>query len=302
MLRPSVVETAACGVVAFAVAAVATPLAGAIARRLGLIAWPSPRGVHTRPTPLLGGLAVLCGLGAGLAAVPGAVAAAGPLCAGAAAMAAIGIVDDRVALGWRAKLAAQLVVAGAYVALAGPPGAGGAAAVLAVVWIAAITNAINLVDNTDGLAAGTAAIAALGFAAIALGDARGDVAVPAIGVCGAALGFFVHNFPRARVFLGDAGSLPLGFVLAALPLALAGDRSLGSSLPLLLPLGYPVADTAYVIVSRWRRGVPLAHGGTDHTSHALARRTELRLAVIALLAVSALLGATGVLVTPRGAP
>jgi UDP-GlcNAc:undecaprenyl-phosphate GlcNAc-1-phosphate transferase len=143
---------------------------------------------------------------------------------------------------------------------------------ITVLWVLGITNALNLLDNMDGLAAGAGAIAAATLSAIAL--MRGDpgTAWLALGLAGACVGFLRYNFPPAKVFLGDAGSLFIGFVLAALTLRLEliGDGNLvHSAIPLLI-LGVPVFDMILVVLARAREGRPVYVGGRDHGSHRLA--------------------------------
>jgi UDP-GlcNAc:undecaprenyl-phosphate GlcNAc-1-phosphate transferase len=140
-------------------------------------------------------------------------------------------------------------------------------------------NAMNFTDVSDGLAAGMTAIAAGAFAVLVADRAT---SVVAIAVCAGALGFFVHNFPSGAVFLGDSGSLSLGFLVGALALEPGppGDLSIAP----LLVLAYPLFDVAFVIVSRWRRCVPIVQGGRDHTVHRLASRLgNMRVAVTLLL-------------------
>jgi UDP-GlcNAc:undecaprenyl-phosphate/decaprenyl-phosphate GlcNAc-1-phosphate transferase len=286
-------------VAAFATSLLVTPAAGRAARRLGWMAMPSPRGVHTRPTPLLGGVAVMCGIAAGLLAGAPLLSGGGhrwAALAGIAILAAVGAVDDRIPLGWRSKLAWQVACAIAYAGLAQPLRSLGAAGpALAVLWIVAVTNAINLIDNSNGLASGTAAVAALAFAILGASAGSASAAIEGAVLAGAAIGFFVHNFPSGRIFLGDAGSLPLGFALSVLALALVGDRPPHALAPVLLPLGYPLFDVLYVTTARLAGGRAVVKGGTDHSVHALARRCgDLRHAVIAMLIVSAALGATAI--------
>ncbi len=268
-------------VTALAVSAVLTPLLGRLAVRWSFVDAPGEHRRHRRPVPLLGGVALWAAVAAAVLAVP-ADADRGRLWAvlGAATLvAAAGLYDDRWRLPVVEKLLAQLFAAavlvsgGLFVVLALPAWLD---AVLTVVWIVGITNAFNLLDNMDGQAAGVAAVAALGFLAL---TARQGGFAPALAaaLAGAALGFLLYNFYPARIFMGDAGSLVLGLLLAVLGLELQTGRGLtepwiAALVPVLL-LAVPIFDTTLVTVSRWRRGHnPLTTPGNDHLSHRLRRR------------------------------
>ena len=252
-----------------------TPVVARLARRTGILDLPSAGKAHLQPTPYMGGVAVAAGF-TSIGAV-----AAGPsgqllvilLCA--VAIGALGLVDD-----WRTVRPGPklLVEAAAGVALwvvgvrAGLFGVAPLDLMLTVAWVILVTNSLNLLDNMDGLLSGVAAISALTFFAIAAGRGYYLVASLALAIAGACLGFLRHNFPPARIFLGDAGSLMIGFLLAALGLKLdlvGEDGLLRAAIPLLC-LGVPLLDTALVILARWRDGRPIYRGGTDHSSHRLA--------------------------------
>jgi UDP-GlcNAc:undecaprenyl-phosphate GlcNAc-1-phosphate transferase len=177
-------------------------------------------------------------------------------------------------------------------------------AVISVVWILGITNAFNLLDNIDGLAAGTAAVAAGGFFVIAYINDQHYSALMAIGLAGAMLGFLRSNFHPATIYMGDAGSLFIGFMMAYLGLKM---RTTITEVPQLfapmLVLGVAVLDTTIVVVSRLRRGVSPFTGGQDHLSHRL-RRLGLSVprSVTTLLVASVALGilAIGLSEAPAG--
>ena len=254
----------------------ATPLAAGVARRLGVLDRPGTRKVHVEATPYLGGL------GAGRSGSwwrvwwSAATARQGAVIAGCAlAVFLLGLYDDLRGLGPVPKVGVEAAVA---VALwfggvrAGFFGVPALDLVLTIGWVVAITNAVNLLDNMDGLASGVAALASLAYFAIAAPQGDYLVAAFAAAVAGVSIGFLRHNFPPARIFLGDAGSLLLGFLLAALGLMLDLDVSndvLRIGVQVLI-LGVPVFDTALVVLSRRRAGRPITQGGTDHSSHRLA--------------------------------
>jgi UDP-GlcNAc:undecaprenyl-phosphate GlcNAc-1-phosphate transferase len=168
--------------------------------------------------------------------------------------------------------------------------------VISVVWVLGITNAFNLLDNIDGLAAGTAAIAAGSFFFIAVMNDQNNGALLAIGLAGAMLGFLRSNFHPATIYMGDAGSLFIGFMMAYLGLKM---RTTVTEIPQLFApvvvLGVAVLDTVMVVVSRLRRGVSPFTGGQDHLSHRLRRLgLSVRRAVTTLLLASITLGVLAV--------
>lgn len=282
-----------------------TPIAARLATRLGLLDHPSSSKFHREATPYLGGLAVA----GGLVLVGGLTAGASGqvltilLCG--LALGIVGLVDDWRTVGPGTKL---VVEAASGVALwlvgvrAGLFGVDALDLLLTVFWVVAVTNAINLVDNMDGLLPGIAAIAALSLFAIAALQGDYLVASFALALAGASLGFLRHNFPPAKIFLGDAGSLLLGFLLAAvgLKLDLVGEQGLLRAAVPVLVLGLPLLDTCLVIVARLRSGRPAYRGATDHTSHRLAR-LGLSERTVALLLYGAQAGLCGLAVWLTGA-
>ena len=282
---------------ALAVAAVLTPLLGKLAARWLFVDSPGEHKSHHRPVALLGGVALWAAVMVAVLAFPAGVGRARLLgVLGAATLVAfVGLVDDWRSLSVAIRMLAQLVAAGIlvsaglFVDLALPVWLD---AVLTIVWIVGITNAFNLLDNMDGLAAGVAAIASLGF--LLLTARQGGLAAAlAASLLGAALGFLLYNFRPARIFMGDAGSLFLGLLLAVLGLELQTGRSMtepwiAALVPVLL-LSVPIFDTTLVTVSRWRRGRnPLTTPGHDHLSHRLHRRgLSVRTAVLAIYGAGA---------------
>jgi UDP-GlcNAc:undecaprenyl-phosphate/decaprenyl-phosphate GlcNAc-1-phosphate transferase len=214
-----------------------------------------------------------------------------------------GLWDDLRGLSVSGKLLAQSSAAVlALLAGASPSGTGGEAlgAVLAFVWIVVVTNAFNLLDNMDGLAAGTAAVAAVCWACFGWLGGSPSLTVLGMILLGASLGFLPFNLPRARLFMGDAGSQGLGLwcAVATLDLQRSGLTSLAmASLVGMLILALPLFDTFLVIVSRLRRGKnPLTTPGMDHLSHRLLRAGFSTVAVLVLLwGLAAVSGALAVL-------
>jgi UDP-GlcNAc:undecaprenyl-phosphate/decaprenyl-phosphate GlcNAc-1-phosphate transferase len=266
--------------VAFAVSLVvalgATLACEALAPRLGLVVAPRADRWHRRPVALLGGVAIMLGVLPALAWTGGERGRLAQLTLIALLMGAVGLLDDVRPLRPQVKLVAQIVLAGLLVErdfvlrLTGVPVLDVG---LTLIWVVGITNAFNLLDNMDGLAAGMAVIAG-GFR-LALFAQDGDVGAAAMtaGFVGAVVGFLVRNAPPARIFMGDAGSLFLGFFLSGLCLVVdAAYYSRGITavlaVPVLLVL-IPIFDTTFVTITRLLRGQPVSQGGRDHTSHRL---------------------------------
>jgi UDP-GlcNAc:undecaprenyl-phosphate/decaprenyl-phosphate GlcNAc-1-phosphate transferase len=254
----------------------ATPLTRILARRLGMLDQPGLRKAHRSPVPLLGGLAMYLALAITFIAFGGRdwrIEGLG-IMGGATLLFLTGFWDDRYGLPVSVKLAAQVlaaagvILAGIQVQLFGVWWLDGA---LTVMWIVGITNAVNLMDNMDGLAAGITLVAALFFFALAALEGQGLVAGLAAALAGAAAGFLFYNFAPAVSFMGDAGSLTLGFTLAVIGIKLRFIHyPLASTwMAPIVVLGVLIFDTVLVSLSRLRRGRSIFQGGSDHTSHRL---------------------------------
>ena len=275
-----------------------------------LVAHPTDERWHDRATPTFGGVGIFAGLVVGVAAavLTGAVEPTSELfgiLAGAGLLFAAGLVDDVRHLSPLMKLAAQFAAAGIAIA-AGLRveliGNDLLATIVAVLWLVGITNAFNLLDNMDGLAATLAAVAC-GYFAIDAATLHEDELVLALSLSlgFACVGFLPFNLRpgrRAAVFMGDSGSQVLGFMLAALGLAAswttAGTTVATMLLPLLV-LAIPILDTTLVTLVRLAERRPVTQGGRDHSSHRLVYYGLSESRAVALLAMIALaLGATGV--------
>jgi UDP-GlcNAc:undecaprenyl-phosphate GlcNAc-1-phosphate transferase len=324
-------------VLAMAAALFATPVARRAAIRLDIVDHPGGRKSHISPVPYLGGVAIylafililILAMGpvehnSGFAKATGQFLA---IIGGASLMALLGLADDRYDLPASVKLIGQLAGAGILVAaqvtihfnhhvfepLQVP---------FTVLWVVAVTNAFNLMDNMDGLSVGTAGIASGFFflhAILAL-PLQSFVASMAAALAGACFGFLYYNWSPAKIFMGDAGSLFLGYMLAALSLklslntaspqlkALADQAGYGSgvtqslhAVALMAPifvLAVPLFDTTMVTLSRLRRGVPVSRGGRDHLSHRLVGAgLSHREAVMSLYLASCAMGCISVVMT-----
>lgn len=264
---------------AFALAAALTqatvPTAIRVARRTGFYDSPAGYKSHSNPTPYLGGIAVISAVAVAFLLLADGARDLWPLVVGAVGLMVVGTVDDRVSLSPWLRVGTEVLAAW----LLWSEGLGwsfldsdAANLALTALWVTAVVNAFNLMDNLDGAAASVAAVSAGCVVVLAtIGDARA-LAVLAVALCGALIGFLRFNLARpARIFLGDGGSMAIGFLIAgALMTAPYGDLSGWSMLiPATLAVGLPAFDTALVIVSRRRRGTPVLSGATDHTTHRL---------------------------------
>ena len=282
MTSTVLLQSVAAFAVATVVSLVLTPLEIRAELRLGVLDRPGEHKSHATPTPYLGGVAIVLAVTLAIllaAVVRGEELATLSQLLGllgiALAMALTGLVDDLrglpVALRFGLQFAAALGLwaIGIRVSLTGltlldlP---------LTVLWTVGITNAMNLLDNMDGLSASTATIASLWFGVIALINGQVLVGALAFAVAGAAAGFLRDNRPPARIYMGDAGSLFLGIMLASLGMQLSLGRGMlaTAAIPILI-LTVPVLDTALVTVARLRHGISPFQGGRDHTSHRLVR-------------------------------
>lgn len=288
------------------VTAASTPLIARLARRVGAVDEPGgPRRIHRVPTPTMGGLAMLLGLLVALA-VASALPTFGPLftatsepialVVGALVIVAIGVADDLIHLPPTVKLAGQIMAA-LVVAIFGIqlvhfwiPGveivslSADLGLPLTVLALVVMMNAVNLIDGLDGLAAGVAAIAGMAFFLFTLRTQLGSDAIPtsaalvAAIVVGIALGFLVHNWHPARIFMGDTGAMLLGLLLGAAGVSYVGRTPAPSeidfygAIPLLIPamvLAVPFLDTAYAVVRRLLHREPVAVGDRGHLHHRL---------------------------------
>ncbi len=288
----------------FALAVILTPLVGSAARRLNIIARPRADRWHKRPTALLGGVAVF------LAFTTVAIVF-GPrswqsfcVLAGSSFLFAVGLVDDLRQMKPYQKLIAQVLAATLILACGlRLPWTGWLPLDMAVtvLWLVGITNAINLLDNMDGLAAGIAAIAAVFLAIIHAGNGQLNEAVMLVAFAAVLIGFLIYNSGPALIFMGDCGALFIGFFLASSALtAVTGGRS-RTLLPILavpvLILLLPIFDTTLVTILRKLTGRAASQGGSDHTSHRLvALGISERRAVWLLYGLSTLSGLLALLV------
>jgi UDP-GlcNAc:undecaprenyl-phosphate/decaprenyl-phosphate GlcNAc-1-phosphate transferase len=272
----------------FVLVGILTPLMRRIAISKDILDRPdSTHKSHTNPIPYLGGVAIIIGvliITYGALIISGARAnnfwLATSLLGPAVAIGVIGLWDDVRALNPLPRFIGQSI-AGIVVAslliftnnLGNPTGSILLDVFITVLWIVGICNAINFFDNLDGGAAGTTAISAISLSILTLENGQTFLAALALVVAGATLGFLIWNKSPARIYMGDAGALFLGVIIATLTIRFNPDTSsIGTSLaiPILL-LAVPILDTTVAVVSRLRRGVSPFKGGQDHLSHRLIR-------------------------------
>jgi UDP-GlcNAc:undecaprenyl-phosphate GlcNAc-1-phosphate transferase len=291
---------------------VLTPLGTRVAWAVGWLDHPAARKLHTAATALLGGAVVfVCAALAwittrAVTAVPSDPRFT-PIFIGAGIALVIGLWDDRFGMNPILKLAGQGAAAAALLASGVAPHLGVPAPIswaLTMVVIVALMNAVNFLDNMNGVIGGLSAIllAAFAFASAARGEAA--MAALQLAFVGACLGFLPYNFPRARIFLGDAGSLLLGYILGASALLAFKDTPAGwGRAGALLMLAYPAFDMSFVVVNRLREGRKIYEGGKDHSNHRLASVIRCQTTTVLLLWVSgAALCASGLAVLKLNHP
>ena len=310
---------------AVTVSVVLTPFVRGLAHRLELLDHAlTSRKVHGRPVPRLGGVAIVTAFFApilGLLFTDSAVGelfySDGPrafgLIGGGTAIALLGVYDDLRGSGARTKFAVQFGVALAMYGLgfrveqiASPFGAhvslGWMSLPFTLLWIVGVVNAMNLIDGLDGLAGGVAFIAVASTFLVALQRGQPLMILFTAALAGAVLGFLFYNFNPASIFMGDTGSMFLGFVLAAS--AIQTNQKGSTAVAMLVPivaLGLPIGDTLLSITRRAARGQPIFHSDRGHFHHRLmALGFSHRQTVLLLYGVCALLGATAVLLTRTG--
>jgi len=295
-------------VVSFIFALYWTPLMRKAALQLGIVDNPDGRlKKHDRVTPYLGGLAVFIAF---LFTV-GIFTDFGPetlglLLSGSIAL-MVGLLDDFGAMTPPQKLLGQtlaavvLVKSGIYIKLEFIPV--WLAVPLTIFWVVAVSNALNIIDILDGLAAGVSTIAAFSIAIANFMAGRYAVALLSVILAGAILGFLRHNFHPAKIYLGDAGSLFIGFMLAALSMNAGYTRAnlLAVISPVLI-LGIPLFDLMLVMWIRWRSGIPVMKGSPDHFALRLRRLLSVRETAITTYIIAAVLSGVALLLSQVSLP
>lgn len=301
-------------VVAFTVALATsyflTPHVKRFAIRAGALDTPDARKVHTEPIPRMGGLAIYAGfLLAVLASVHINRELFGIVLGGTVVL-AVGIIDDLKPLPARTKLLGQIVAAcvpilfGIRIEWLTNPFGGMIfldywSIPLTVLWIVGLTNTVNLIDGLDGLAAGVSTIASVTIMLVAAQQNFWTVAILTAALAGSALGFLQHNFNPAKIFMGDTGSMFLGYTLAAV--SALGTVKSAATIALVVPivaLGLPIMDTAFAIIRRFNSGKPIFKPDKGHLHHRLlAMGLSQKQVVLLMYVISACLGVSAILLT-----
>lgn len=295
------------GLLAMLLSAALTPVCRRVALQVDLVDVPRPNRWHRTPTPLLGGVAIMVAVAVSSIAWTPSGSPPWTVLAGGAAMFALGMTDDMFGLSPTAKLLAQTLIASALPALGLQLDLTDSAVLnlgLTVFWVVGLVNAFNLLDHMDGLAAGVAVIAT-GFQVVFFAtDGNVAEAVIAAALAGAATGFLLFNFPPATIFLGDAGSLVIGYLIASLSLSATFPYSRSVVSILLVPVMsslVPIFDVMLVTITRRLTGQRIMAGGRDHSSHRLvALGFSDRQAVLALYALAVIAGLLGLLSSRYG--
>ena len=300
--------------IAVAVALVITPGVILLAAKTGAMDAPDARKVHKKPIPRIGGIGIYAAFMVAILAVMGFTELTddvfhelvGLLVSGTLIV-IVGIIDDYKNLPAKVKLVGQIIAACVLVAfdvridfITDPFGdfifLEYFAVPATVFWIVGLTNTVNLIDGLDGLAAGVSAIAAATIFLVAMQQSFLLVAVLTAALAGAAIGFLYYNFNPARIFMGDTGSMFLGFMLAGI--SVIGAVKSAATIALIVPilaLGLPILDTTFAIVRRYRGGVPIFKPDKGHLHHRLLDLGfTQRQAVLLMYVISALLGLSAV--------
>lgn len=316
---PAIARIAAALVVALLISFIATPVVKSLAQWMGAIDVPKDnRRMHNHPIPRMGGLAIFLGfLLSALIFVPMDEANRGMLL-GAVVIVILGIFDDIYALPALPKLLVQIgaaliaVLHGNVIQVLSNPNLlsenpywslGSLAIPLSVIWIVAITNAVNLIDGLDGLAVGVATISSLTMLVIAMLVSDGMVALMMAALAGGCVGFMPYNMNPAKIFMGDTGSTFLGYVLAVVSIqGLFKFYTIISFAVPFLMLGLPLFDTCFAILRRLSKGQSPMAPDRSHVHHRLIDMGfSQKQAVAILYVVSAILGLSAVVLTTSGA-
>ena len=303
---------------ALIVALLATPAVILLAKKTGAMDAPNSRKVHKKPVPRIGGLAIYAGFMAAIIFVAIKFGFDGEqvketvgLVLSGSLIVALGLLDDYKNLPARVKLEGQILAAivlvlffdvridfvtdpfGDYLYLEW------FAIPATIFWLVGLTNTVNLIDGLDGLAAGVASIASITIMFVALDQNLILVAVLTAALAGAAVGFLKYNFNPAEIFMGDTGSMFLGFMLAGI--SVTGSVKSVATIALIVPifaLGLPILDTTFAIVRRFRGGVPIFKPDKGHLHHRLLSvGFTQRQAVLLMYVISALFGLSAIALT-----
>ena len=303
---------------ALIVALVVMPAVIFLAKKTGAMDAPNARKVHKKPVPRIGGLGIYAGFMAAIIFIALKFGLDGEqlkeivgLVLSGSLIVALGLVDDYKNLPANVKLIGQIVAAAVLVLLfdvridfvTDPFGdflyLDKLAVPATIFWLVGLTNTVNLIDGLDGLAAGVASIASITIMFVALDQNLTLVAVLTAALAGAAVGFLKYNFNPAEIFMGDTGSMFIGFMLAGV--SVTGSVKSVATIALIVPilaLGLPILDTTFAIVRRFRGGVPIFKPDKGHLHHRLLSvGFTQRQAVLLMYVISALFGLSAIALT-----
>ena len=293
-------------VIALIVTYICTPLVRTLAVKIGAIDAPDARKVHQVSIPRLGGLAIYIGYMVSLLYSVKDISSVKGWLIGSVILVAVGIWDDVKQIGPKTKLLGQIVAAlmlpifdnaihfisigdhMLYLEYLSIP--------LTVFWIVGFTNIVNLIDGLDGLAAGISLIACIAICIVTLQMGQVDLACITLALAGAACGFLRYNFNPAKIFMGDTGSMLLGYTMAAI--SVMGSVKTAATVGLVVPvivLGLPILDTLFAIVRRRINGRPVFQPDKGHLHHRLlAMGLTQKQAVLLMYAITAVLGCVSI--------
>ena len=310
---------AAALVTAMVVALITTPVVKSLAFRVGAVDVPKDnRRMHDRPIPRMGGLAIFFGFLLSVLIYVELTPELTGMLLGGVIIVVLGIFDDIYALGAKFKLMVQIaaalvaVLSGNVIEVLSNPNVfssdlwwelGWLAYPVTIIWIVAITNAVNLIDGLDGLACGVSTISSLTMLVISLAVADGPVAVIMAALAGGCIGFLPYNLNPAKIFMGDTGSTFLGFILAVMSIqGLFKFYTIISFAVPFLMLGLPIFDTCFAFIRRIAHGQSPMHPDRSHVHHRLIDMGfNQKQAVAVLYIISAILGLCAVVLTTSGA-
>ncbi|OPJ55269.1 glycosyltransferase family 4 protein [Alkalithermobacter paradoxus] len=299
-------------ITAFGISYFFTPIAIKIAHKVGAIDVPKDnRRVHKTPIPRLGGISIFLGFLASLIYIDAITPKITGILIGALIIVGIGIIDDIKEINAKVKLLGQICAAlvvifsgiriswitNPFVAGNGLITLGILSVPFTIIWIVGATNTVNLIDGLDGLAAGISAISSTTLAFIAYVNGQQTSAILLMALAGGAIGFLPYNFNPAKIFMGDTGSLFLGYMISVI--AIEGVIKSAAALAVALPviaLGLPIFDTAFAIIRRLANGKPIMQADKGHLHHRLlSKGLSQKQTVLVLYGISLFLGLSAVI-------
>lgn len=291
----------------FVISVLITPLVKKLAIRIGATDQPNHRKVHQKVMPRMGGLAIFISFVVGMFIYMPDSEFFYPILIGSTIIVITGILDDMMELSAKVKLIGQIAAAAVVVfngvfvefinvPLLGELNFGFLAIPLTIIWIVGITNAINLIDGLDGLAAGVSSIALVTISGMAIFMGNDFVAAVGLILLGSTLGFLIYNFHPAKIFMGDTGAMFLGFIISVLSLLGFKNVTLVSLIIPIIILGVPISDTIFAIIRRLLNKQPLSAADKSHLHHCLLQAGySHRQTVLIIYGIAAFFGLAAIL-------